>query len=138
VTAGPIVKTDTSFSVPAGSRLAVHNFAGMVIVRAGGDRNIVRIQATHAPPVRVYVSQEGAAYEVRARGRHVPNPPVNYQITAPAWMPLDLEGFHCDMDIAGTRGDVMAETIRGGVKLRDGQGVIRLSSLTGGVDVVDA
>jgi hypothetical protein len=135
VAVAPMVKTDTSFSVPTGSRLALHNFAGTVFVRPGA-RNIVRIQATHPRLVRVVVSQEGPSYEIRIRGRHAPQPPVDYQITAPAWMPLDLEGFHCDMDIAGWQSDVMAETVRGGLRLRGGQGLVRLSSMTGGVDVV--
>ena len=33
VTATAAVKTDTSFSVPEGSRLALHNFSGNVVVR---------------------------------------------------------------------------------------------------------
>jgi DUF4097 and DUF4098 domain-containing protein YvlB len=85
--------------------------------------------------VRVIVLHDGASYEVRSRGHRQPQPPVDYQITAPVWMPLDLEGFHCDMDIDGSQSDVLAETIRGGVRLRGGQGLIRLSSMTGGVDV---
>jgi hypothetical protein len=134
IAGGPVIQTDTSFSVPEGSRLALHNFAGKVIVRPG-PQNVVRIQAVHARPVRVFVSQQGASYEVRTRGRRLPQPPVDYWITAPAWMSLDLEGFHCDMDIEGWKSDVLAETVRGGVRLLGGEGLIRLSSMTGGVDV---
>jgi len=133
----PNVQTDTSFSVPSGSRLAVHNFAGSVTVRPAA-RNTVRIQATHPEPVRVLVTREGTSYEVRIPGRQLPQPLVDYVITAPAWMSLDLEGFHCDMDIDGWRSDVLAETVRGGVRLRGGLGLIRLSSMTGGVDVSGA
>jgi hypothetical protein len=133
----PVVETDTSFSVPEGSRLAIHNFAGTVIVRPG-PRNVVRIQAVHPRPIRVLVSREGASYDVRTHGRHLPQPPVDYRITAPASMSLDLEGFHCDMDIDGWKSDVLAETVRGAVRLRGGQGLIRLSSMTGGVDVSGA
>ena len=137
VVVGPNVQTDTSFSVPRGSRLALHNFAGNVTVRPAA-RSTVRIQATHPEPMHVLVSREGTSYDVRTRGRELPQPPVDYLITAPAWMSLDLEGFHCDMDIDGWRSDVLAETVRGGVRLRGGQGLIRLSSMTGGVDVSGA
>ncbi len=134
VAGAPVVETDTSFSVPDGSRLALHNFAGTVIIRPG-PRNVVRIQATHPRPTRVIVIREGTSYDVRTHGRNLPQLPVDYRITAPAWMSLDLEGFHCDMDIEGWKSDVLAETVRGGVRLRGGQGLIRLSSMTGGVDV---
>ena len=142
----PMVQTDTSFSVPEGSRLAVHNFSGNVVVRPG-KRNIVRVQATHSAPMRVLITREGTSIDVRARGSNLPHQadprtrgdaltqPVDYQITAPASMSLDLEGFHCNMDIDGWKSDVLAETVRGGVKLRGGLGLIRLSSMTGGVDV---
>lgn len=142
----PAVQTDTSFSVPEGSRLALHNFSGNVVVRPG-KKNLLRIQATHLAPVRVVVTREGSSIDVRSHGRDLPPQveihtrgrevalPVSYQITAPATMSLDLEGFHCDMDIDGWKSDVLAETVRGGVKLRGGLGLIRLSSMTGGVDV---
>ena len=137
VAAVPIVQTDTSFSVPMGSRLALHNFAGTVTVRPAAH-NRVRILATHPQLVRVIVNQAGSSYDVRARGLELPQPPVDYVITAPSWMSLDLEGFHCDMDIDGWKSDVLAETVRGGVRLRGGLGLIRLSSMTGGVNVIGA
>lgn len=137
VTVTPTVQTDTSFSVPMGSRLTLHNFAGTVTVRPAA-RNMVRILATHPQPVRVVVSQSGTSYDVRTRGRELPQPPVEYMITAPSWMSLDLEGFHCDMDVDGWKSDVLAETVRGGVRLRGGLGLIRLSSMTGGVSVIGA
>ena len=130
---GP-VQTDTSFSIAAGSRLALHNFAGSIVVRSW-PRSALRIQATHPRQVRVVVTREGSSYDVRARVPRLAPPPVDYQITAPSWMSLDLEGFQCDMDIDGWKSDVLAETVRGGVRLRGGQGLIRLSSMTGDVDV---
>jgi len=130
-------QTDTSFAVPAGSRLSVHNFAGSVVVRPW-SRSAVRIQATHPALVRVYVSREGTSFEVRAHGLHMTQPPVDYRITAPSWMSLDLEGFHCGMDVDGWKSDVLAETVHGGVRLRGGQGLIRLSTMTGDVDVIGA
>jgi len=142
VASDPVIQTDTSFAVPNGSRLALHNFAGTVVVRPAAG-NVMRIRATHSQPVRVMVRREGSAIEVRprdSRGRGPgPRPePVEFTISAPAWMPLDLEGFHCDMDIDGWRSDVLAQTVQGGVRLRGGQGLIRLSSIRGGVTVTGA
>jgi len=132
-----LVQSDTSFSVPAGSRLSLHNFAGTVVVRPG-PHNVVRIRASHAGPARVAVVQEGTSYDVRMRGRPMAQPPVDYHITAPPWMSLDLEGFRSDMDIDGWKSDVLAKTVSGAVRLRGGLGLIRINSMTGGVDVSGA
>jgi len=141
IAGAPVIQTDTSFAVANGCRLALHNFAGTVVVRPAAG-NVLRIRATHSRPVRVMVQRQGSAIDVRAHDprRPVPQPPppVDFTITAPAWMPLDLEGFHCDMDIDGWRSDVLAQTVHGGVRLRGGQGLIRLSSIRGGVDVSGA
>src|SRR5258706_2683291 len=92
--ASAVGQSDTSFSVPAGSRLALHNLAGSVIVRPW-PRSAVRIQATHPARVRVYVTREGTSYDVRAYGQRMTQPPVDYRITAPAAMLLGLVGFGC-------------------------------------------
>ena len=135
--AAAMAQTDTSFSIPEGSRLSLHNFAGSVTVRPW-TKKAVRIQATHRDRTRIVIEREGTSYDVRMGGRHGVNSPVDYHISAPAWMSLDLEGFQCDMDIEGWKSDVLAETVRGDVRLQGGEGLIRLSSVTGAIQVTGA
>ncbi len=125
--------TDTSFAVPTGSQLAVHNFQGDIVVRPWG-KNQVRIIAEHGARARIVVNREGTSYDVRARGPRRPES-VDYMITAPPWMALDVEGVHGDIDIEGWKSDVVVETVNGNVALTGGEGLIRLSSVTGEVKV---
>ena len=125
--------TDTSFAVPAGAQLAVHNFQGDIVVRPWG-KNQVRIVAEHGDRTRIVVVRDGTSFDVRGRAPRRPES-VDYQITAPAWMSLDVEGVHGDVDIDGWKSDVVVETVNGNVALTGGEGLIRLSSVTGGVKV---
>src|SRR2546427_3121846 len=47
---------------------------------------------------------------------------VEYQISAPAWMNLNLHGVSTDIEVDGAQGAVTAETVNGEVKCRGGSG----------------
>jgi hypothetical protein len=65
-------------------------------------------------------------------------PDVEYQITAPPWMSLDLEGVFSDVTVDEWKSDVLAKTVNGLVRVRGGQGLVRLSSVAGPVVVSGA
>jgi hypothetical protein len=130
-------QTDTTVPVRAGMRLDVDNFGGEIVVR-GWNQNSVRVQATHSSRDRIDVSAEHTTVSVKAEGRHGLAQIVEYQITAPAWMPLNLHGVSTDIEVDGTQAAVTAETVNGELKVRGGSGQLSLKSVQGAVKLQNA
>jgi DUF4097 and DUF4098 domain-containing protein YvlB len=124
--------TDTTFSVPTGSRLSVNNFGGVIAVRPWG-KNAVRIEAEHSERARISVDRQGTSFEVTASTRRGIPARIDYKITAPAWMALNLEGVYTDVSVEGWKSDILAETVKGEVNVQGGEGLIKLSSVEGEV-----
>lgn len=129
-------QTDTTFSVQPGARLEVNNMGGEIAVRAW-DRNEVRIQAEHSSRTRVDVRNTGSVVTVRAGSGYGPANIVDYRITVPASMALDLSGMHTDIDVQGTQAEVKAQTVQGEVSIRGGRSV-SARSVSGEVSVEGA
>src|SRR3989441_9892592 len=101
-------QTDTPVPVRAGMRLDVETFGGEIVVRAW-NQNSVRVQATHSSRDRIDVSAERTTVNVRAESRRGLAQMVEYQITAPPWMVLNLHGVSTDIEVDGTQAAVTAE-----------------------------
>jgi hypothetical protein len=126
--------TDTTFTVATGARLAIHSFQGDIVVHPW-TKNAIRIEADHDEQTRVAVTRQGDSWDVQGHGyRHRPTE-IDYEITAPPWVALDIEGVHGDISIDGWKSDVIVETVNGSVSLQGGVGLIQLSSVTGSVSV---
>lgn len=137
-TAPPVtVETDTLFKVRTGTRLHVDNFIGEIAIQSW-DKNAVRVEATHSRRIVVYVEESGSTIEVLAKSRRGIPGHVDFRITAPAWMPLELDGIYTDMSVDGSKSEVSAETVKGDVHLKGGEGFIKLSSVQGEVTVEGA
>src|SRR5918996_6615717 len=89
------VQTDTTLAVPPGTRLEVENFAGDIAVGTW-KRDEVRIVAQHGPTTEVEIEQAGPILRVEGASRRG-LPSVDYRITAPVWMDLDLSGVSTDV-----------------------------------------
>ena len=63
---------------------------------------------------------------------------VDYEINAPAWMPIKVEGTYNFVTVEGTQSDVSAETVRGDVVIKGGNGTIVAKSIQGDVSVEGA
>jgi DUF4097 and DUF4098 domain-containing protein YvlB len=63
---------------------------------------------------------------------------VDYEITLPATMSVDLSGTGTSIDIDGVRGEVDAETVEGDVIVNGGVGRIRLESVQGRIALTNA
>lgn len=129
-----VVHTDTTIDVPQGSRLAIHNFGGDVVVRPW-TKNAIRIEAEHGPKTLVIVDRKGTSFEVRAHGWRRAPMPVEFQITAPAWVSLDVESVNSDIEVTDWKSDVVAETVNGSVEVKGGRGLVRLQSIVGSVNL---
>ena len=129
--------TDTTFSVRPGARLGVNNFGGEIVV-TGWNKNTVRIVAQHSDRVRVVVAETGPNLEVRAATRRGIPARVDYAISVPEWMPLQLQGVYTDIQVKGVKSEISAETVKGEVNVEGGEGFLKLSSVEGPVFVSGA
>src|SRR5262245_28760180 len=123
-------QTDTTVSVRPNARLELENFGGSVVVRTW-DRNQVRVKATHGRRDWVEISTSSSTVHVEAQSRNGVAHTVDYEITAPASISLDLSGTKTSFDVEGVRGEIEAETVHGDVLVSGGGGRIRLESVQG-------
>jgi hypothetical protein len=115
-------QTDRTVDVARGARVVVTNFAGDVTVRAW-DREAVRVRARHSTRVRVDVRATASAVEVSAHAERGPAGSVDYEIDAPAWMPVRIEGTYAFGTVEGMQSEISLETVRGDLVVKGGNGV---------------
>ncbi len=130
-------QTDTTLTVPQGTRLKVENQGGDISVKAW-DRNLVRVQASHSRRTRVDVRLSGAVLSLEAEAERGPANMVDYEITVPAWMALDLEGMYAMVSVEGTRAPISVETLDGDITVKGGAESVKLTSVQGRVVVSGA
>ena len=128
--------TDQTVSVTRGARLSIDNFAGEVIVKTW-DRDQLRVQARHPSRTKVDVRTGATTVTVRANTSGAPGS-VDYEITAPAWMPMKIEGTFNFITVEGAQSEVSANTVRGDVIIRGGNGTVLAKSIEGEVVVEGA
>ncbi|MHB1329947.1 MAG: head GIN domain-containing protein, partial [Gemmatimonadales bacterium] len=133
----PRFDTDTTVAVPEGSRLRLHNQSGDILIRTW-NRQEIRVQAMHAARARVEVDIRGQVVDLRARDRMGMPRAVDYELTVPVSMALDVGGMHSEISIDGIRAPVKANTLDGNITLRGGTESIQLTALSGRIDVAGA
>ena len=72
---------------------------------------------------------------IRARAARGPSGLVDYQITVPRWMPVNLSGTYLEATIEGTAAEVTVETVHGNVRVVGGAGTVSLRSVEGMITV---
>lgn len=127
-------QTDQTVAVETGARLRLENQAGEIIIR-GWDRNEVRVQARHAPRDTIRIRNTATAVSIEAESRRFVTGAVDYEISVPRWMPLDLEGMATYIEVTDHQADLNAETVRGDIVLRDLSGVITVSTVEGDLTI---
>ncbi|MFM7230668.1 MAG: hypothetical protein ACKO3S_01635, partial [bacterium] len=131
------VTTDTLLRVGPGATLALANAAGSVRVTAW-PRNEVRVVAVHDRSVRVAAERVGARLQLGARVAADGTPAVvEWSVSVPAWLPLEIAGREGDVEVTGLRAPVRARTMRGDVHVRSCQGPLQAHSVEGQVHVSD-
>lgn len=126
--------TDTTVSVPRGSRLRINNFGGDVTIK-GWSRGEMRVQADHSSRDGIEVDVRGQVVEIRSRGRLGMPSMADLEVTVPVWMGLEISGISIDIAIDGVEGPVKAQTIEGDITLRGGAESVSLSAVSGSIDV---
>lgn len=128
-------ETDTIFEVNPKAVLAVRNHAGDIVIRTW-DRNQVRIEASHSSHDKVKILQSESAVKIKSETRHGVPDVVDYEITIPKTMPVDLWGLNTDVSVDGVRNGVRVETMSGDIDLRDVEGELSLRSVEGDITLV--
>jgi DUF4097 and DUF4098 domain-containing protein YvlB len=129
-------QTDETLAVQRGSRLTVNNHAGEVILRTW-DRDTLRVVARHQPRASVSIRPGASGVSISSGGSRGPAS-VDYEITAPAWMPVRIEGTYNFVTIEGTQAEVFANTVRGDVIVKGGTGIVTARSVEGEVQIANA
>jgi hypothetical protein len=125
--------TDLTENVTRGARLAIENFAGEVVIRFW-DRDQIKVTARHSMRTKVAVRNTPTAVEIASRGSSgVPS--VDYEITAPGWMSVRIEGTYNFVSVEGAQGEVTASTVRGDILVKGGTGLVRAKSIEGIVTI---
>lgn len=130
-------KTDETVAVQRGGRLTINNFAGEVIIHTW-DKDSVRVVARHQSRTRVNIRPGAAGVSISATGTMGPQGSVDYDITAPAWMPIKVEGTYNFITMEGVQGEVFANTVRGDIVIKGGSGAITATSVEGEIQVEGA
>jgi Putative adhesin len=128
---------DTTVQVARGDRLDISSHSGEVNIQTW-SRSAVRVVADPSSRGRVQVFNVGSVVTIRTEGRRGPPPSVDLEITAPAWMRLDLSGVYTDVKVAGLQSPISIETVQGDVDVSGGQGNISLQSVEGSVSLRNA
>ncbi len=126
--------TDTTVAVKAGTRLELGNFGGSIAVSTW-SKNAVRIVAEHSSRVQIRIENSGSALGVEARhSRGLPST-VDYKITVPKAMALDLSGVSTDVSVENSEGEVKIESVQGEVSVTGGTRSVSASSVEGEVHI---
>jgi DUF4097 and DUF4098 domain-containing protein YvlB len=129
-------QTDRTVTVAKGSRLNVSNDAGEVVLRTW-DKDSLRVQASHSSRTTIDIQTTGNIVSIRSRAGG-PAGAVDYEITAPTWLPVKVSGTFIYIGIEGAQNEVSAETVRGDIVIKGGSGIVTAKSVQGEVIVEDA
>src|SRR6266513_3903713 len=130
-------QSDTTFAVPAGASLSVNNFGGGITVH-GWSENRVKVHGETGRRGRVEVSLVGNTVVIKTGSREGAPSVIDFDITVPQSMPLNLTGTYADITVDGVQGAISAETVNGEIEVHGGKGIITLHSIQGGVTLADA
>lgn len=130
-------QTDETVAVQRGARLLVNNFAGDVVIHTW-DKDSLHVVARHQARTKVSIRPSPTGVSITASGTMGPQGSVDYDITAPAWMPIRVEGTYNFVTVEGAQAEVYANTMRGDVTIKGGSGVVTAKSVEGEVRVEGA
>jgi len=131
-----LADTDTLMRVRPGMTLELSNLSGDIRVIAW-DRNEVRVQAEHDRSDALVIDVRDDTVQLGVNSRHGAPGEVEWTLTVPTWLPLELEGIECDITVSGMQSSVRAQSMRGDVSVDGCQGPLEVHSVEGEVHVSD-
>jgi len=137
-TMGVITPMDQTVNVTKGTKLDVGNFAGDVSVKTW-DRDAVRVQVTLSDRETVDVKPGDQVLTIRSRSVRGGRPrSLDYALTVPKWMAINVSGTYVDANLEGVGADVTVETTNGDIKVSGGSGFVSLKSVQGEITLEKA
>jgi DUF4097 and DUF4098 domain-containing protein YvlB len=130
-------QTDQTVAVTRGAKLRITNFAGEVILHTW-DKDSLRVQARHQSRARVNIRTSEGGVTITSSSTAGPLGSVDYDITAPAWMAVRIEGQFNFTTVDGVQGEVSVETVRGDINIKGGTGTVTAKSIEGQITVEGA
>ncbi len=129
-------QTDTIVRIGPGVTLSLANLSGDIRV-ATWNRNEVRIQAEHDRSDQLVTQLRGSTLKLGVGSRRASPADVEWTLTVPAWLPLELSGIESEIEVRGLRSSVRAQSMRGDVIVVDCRGPLEANSIEGEVHVTD-
>ena len=125
---------DTVVPVERGTRLALENHRGEVLVTTWG-RNAVQVGSTDLDETQLLaVTRSGSVLRIRLEGTRGPRD-ADLHVVIPAWMAIRIEGNQLDVGVRGSEGEISIETIGGDIVVEGGAGLVSARSIQGEVVV---
>jgi hypothetical protein len=129
--------TDTTITVKPGSRLELSNFAGDISVQTW-TRSAIRVEAEHSSRTTIAIDHAAQTLQLNVNHWHGVPTRVDYQLTVPKWMALELSGVNGDISVEGSESEVKVETVQGDVSVTGAAKLVVASSVEGDVRVTGA
>jgi DUF4097 and DUF4098 domain-containing protein YvlB len=130
-------QTDETVPATRGGRLTINNFAGEVTIHTW-NKDTIHVVARHQSRTHVDIRPTEAGVVISASGTRGPQGSVDYDITAPGWMPIKVDGQFNFITIDGAQAEVSAESVRGDIVIKGGTGFVTAKSIEGEIVVEGA
>ncbi len=132
-----VQQTDTIVELRGANRLELENDGGQVIVRTW-ERDAVRIQADHSSRTFIEIDHNGDVLEIEPDAERGPTTVVDFELTVPASLNLNIEGMFADVTIEGVDGEVEVGTLQGNIRIVGGRGSVVADATNGEISVEGA
>ncbi|MEM7415816.1 MAG: hypothetical protein AAF389_10000 [Gemmatimonadota bacterium] len=123
-------QTDTTVAVGNAEKVHVETLGGSITVRVW-DEDRVRVEAEHSNRTYVEIETGSREIHIESEARRGPANVVDFVVTVPRWMGLELDANYGDIVIEGSDGEVQAETVQGDVTIVGGRGTIEVDATMG-------
>jgi DUF4097 and DUF4098 domain-containing protein YvlB len=127
-------RTDTTFAAPAGARLELHDFSGTVHVGTW-DRAEVRVRADHGSRDHIRIEVRGGVIRVQADRERGHPTDIDYEVTVPRTMGVDVDGTETDITVESVGGDLRVASVNGDITVRNAGGAVLLTSTEGDIQL---
>lgn len=127
-------QTDTTFAVGSAERLDVETLGGSVRIGVW-DRDEVRVQAEHSNRTYIDIDHDGREIRIESEARRGPANIVDYQITVPRALGLEIDSQYGDVTVEGSDGAVAIDALRGDVTVVGGRGRVEIDLTMGSIYV---
>lgn len=127
---------DTNFAVDPNARLELRNREGSIVIRTW-DRDEISVSTNRWRSAVIDVRRSAGTVSIGMARGYWDDDEIDYRITVPETMSLDLRGSDTEVWVDGIRGEVNIDVHDGDVTLRGGSGRVTVRTDDGDIDVED-